>query len=360
MIMSKLMLNIVPDNMDAADIVHVSVAVIVKNGRVLLSKRAKHVHQGGLWEFPGGKVEDGETVTAALYREVREELGIHITTSRPLISLLHRYPDKSVLLETRLVTAFDGKDYDQSMTQSGLEGQEVKWVAIEKLSEHQFPAANKAIINAVQLPERYVITPDRFIPGRADPDQGEIERFMQEFAETIRHQHLLQLRIKSLNAERLNQLARRVCDMAQENHTRVLLNSAMRIDEAIQQQASGIHLTSEHLHDSHFVECYQKLYPEKIIAVSCHNEDDILRANQLPVDFSVISPVQHTASHPEQEPLGWSKFKRLVDLSTVPVFALGGMAEKDMALAQEQGAQGIAAIRGLWAKPHGKDNNPVL
>ena len=106
--------NTVPDSNTAANIVHVSVAVIVNNAQVLISRRAEHVHQGGLWEFPGGKIEADEAIEAALYREIQEELGLHIKSSRPLIKLLHHYPDKSVLLETRLVTEFTGRDYDKT------------------------------------------------------------------------------------------------------------------------------------------------------------------------------------------------------------------------------------------------------
>lgn len=347
------MLNTALDSMTSTRVVHVSVAVIVKNGQVLVSKRAEHVHQGGLWEFPGGKVEQDESIEAALYREVQEELGMDIKSSRPLISVLHHYPDKSVLLDTRLVTAFSGREYSQAMAQPGLEGQMVRWLDIDELANYQFPSANQAIINALQLPEHYAITPDILIsrgsePGNSKPAQTDIEQFLQDFAKTIRQQRLLQLRVKSLTGEPLNQLVRQACILAQQSHTRVLLNSAMPVSKDLYKLANGIHLTSQHLHDSHFADSFQKQYPEKLIAASCHNRDDVERANQLQVDFIVISPVQRTASHPDQVPLGWVQFKALSDIASVPVFALGGMTGESMVTAQANGAQGIAAIRGLW------------
>ena len=126
--------------------IHVAAAVIKdRQGRVLISQRPGHVHQGGLWEFPGGKLEAGETTEAALKRELYEELGIVVQAARPLIRVRHDYPDKSVLLDVWRVTAFTGQPM-------GCEGQLVDWVAVEELAGRAFPAANEPIIKAVKLP----------------------------------------------------------------------------------------------------------------------------------------------------------------------------------------------------------------
>src|SRR5690606_7264985 len=134
--------------------IHVIAAVIRDDqDRILIAKRPDHVHQGGLWEFPGGKLEDGEQRFDGLVRELREELGITVTHARPLLDIRHDYPDKSVRLDVWLVTGFDGQAH-------GAEGQPVRWVNAAELDEYEFPAANAPIVRAAQLPECYLITPD--------------------------------------------------------------------------------------------------------------------------------------------------------------------------------------------------------
>ena len=83
--------------------VHVAVGVIVRGEQFFLTKRHQDVHQGGKWEFPGGKLEQGETVAQALYRELKEEVAIEILSCLPLVKISHDYGDKQVLLDVYLV-----------------------------------------------------------------------------------------------------------------------------------------------------------------------------------------------------------------------------------------------------------------
>lgn len=125
--------------------VHVAVGVIFNSqGQILIARRHDDAHQGGLWEFPGGKVESDESVCDALARELYEELGINIQTSscKPLIEIRHDYSDKVVLLDVWTVFEFDGEA-------SGKEGQPLRWVDRSQLSGYDFPAANIAIIDAI-------------------------------------------------------------------------------------------------------------------------------------------------------------------------------------------------------------------
>jgi len=123
--------------------VHVAVAVITNNdGHILIAKRLDHVHQGGLWEFPGGKVEANESLEAALERELFEELGIELLACRPMLEIHHDYSDKQVFLDVWTVTGFSGEAY-------GREQQAVRWVALESLCEYDFPEANQPIIQAL-------------------------------------------------------------------------------------------------------------------------------------------------------------------------------------------------------------------
>lgn len=130
--------------------VHVAVGVISDGAdRILVSLRPQHVHQGGLWEFPGGKVEAGETVERALHRELLEELAIEVRACQPLLTIQHDYPDKSVLLDVWWISAFDGEPH-------GREGQPWQWVDAAQLGTLKFPEANQPILAAI---ERFLAVP---------------------------------------------------------------------------------------------------------------------------------------------------------------------------------------------------------
>ena len=122
--------------------IHVAVGVILRQQQVFITLRAPHQHQGDLWEFPGGKLEPGESLAQALSRELKEELGIDVLAARPLIDLKHDYGDKQVRLETWLVEQFQGEP-------RGMEGQQGRWVALEELAKYPFPEANLPILKAV-------------------------------------------------------------------------------------------------------------------------------------------------------------------------------------------------------------------
>lgn len=125
-------------------VVHVAVGVVTRgDGKILIARRPDHLHMGGRWEFPGGKVEAGESVQEALYRELLEEVAIEVQELQPLVEIRHDYPEKTVLLDTWQVTQFTGEAL-------GREKQEIKWVSAGELDNFHFPDANQAIIEAVK------------------------------------------------------------------------------------------------------------------------------------------------------------------------------------------------------------------
>lgn len=123
--------------------VHVAVGVILRDQHTFVCLRGAHQHQGGKWEFPGGKVDTGETVTDALCRELEEEVGIQVNASEPLTVIEHTYPDKHVVLDVHTVRDFAG-------TPHGREGQQSRWVALAALAPEEFPAANVPIIDVLR------------------------------------------------------------------------------------------------------------------------------------------------------------------------------------------------------------------
>ena len=124
--------------------VHVAVGVILDAAnRILITRRHDDAHQGGLWEFPGGKVEPDESVERALARELREELGIELGDVVSLVAVRHDYGDKSVLLDVHTVRNFSGQA-------RGLEGQPLQWVTVDELYKYEFPEANLPIAEAIR------------------------------------------------------------------------------------------------------------------------------------------------------------------------------------------------------------------
>lgn len=120
--------------------IHVVAGIIYgQDGRLLIAKRPDHLHKGGLWEFPGGKVDDGESAREALVRELHEELAIEVVHCRPFTEIHHDYPDKHVFLDFWKVTTFNGQPH-------GNEGQPIEWVTLDQLTEYQFPEANEPVV----------------------------------------------------------------------------------------------------------------------------------------------------------------------------------------------------------------------
>lgn len=308
--------------------VHVVAAVIRdEQGRVLISQRPGHVHQGGLWEFPGGKLEPGETAAGALRREIHEELGITVQAARPLIRVVHDYPDKSVLLDVWRVEDFAGKPV-------GCEGQAIKWVVGEDLARYPFPAANIPIIKAVNLPDRYLITPE---PGL---DQSgflaTLERALEQGVT------LVQLRARQMSTADYRVLVPAVLDVCRRANARLLLNAEPVL--AAEAGVDGVHLSSRRL----MALSVRPLGDDYLVGASCHAEEEVRHAGALGLDFIVVSPVQQTSSHPGARLLGFEGLQQLSEPALLPVYALGGMQLSDMGAAFRHGAQGIAAISAFW------------
>jgi len=316
-----------------SNIVHVAVAVIVnEDDEACISLRHKGAHQGGLWEFPGGKIEPDETVEQALIREIAEELDLAIKNSRPLITIIHHYSDKAVCLHVRKALVYKGQAI-------GAEGQPVKWVPVSQLSTYDFPEANIPIIKAIQLPEKYLIT-GSFIDH---------QDFIAKLDTSIKHGiRLVQLRLKRgsmQNTAGVQALLEDVSRLCKQSKVKLMLNLSTDYLEAA--DLSRIEFEGFHV-DSRTLMALSQRKAGRLFSASCHNEDELLQAEALRADFVVLSPVQITASHPEARALGWQQFTALTEKCSLPVFALGGLSGNDIEKAWSCGAQGVAAISSFW------------
>lgn len=310
--------------------IHVAAAVIRgADGRILIARRADKQHQGGLWEFPGGKVEADETVPAALNRELQEELGICPTAARPLIQVRHDYPDKQVLLDVWEVSAFTGEPH-------GAEGQPLAWVSPRQLGDYEFPAANQPIVAAARLPERYLITPE----GLSGP---ELLRGIQAALKSgIR---LLQLRAPSMFDAQYRDIAVDALGLCAGKAQLMLKGPLEWLGDF---PAAGWHLTSTQLQA--LTAGGRPLLAERWLAASCHSAAELALATQMGVDFVTLSPVQATQTHPEAQPLGWEQVGELLQGFNKPAYLLGGVGPAELERAWQVGAQGVAGIRSFWSE----------
>ena len=306
-------------------LIHVAVAVIRDAaGRVLCTQRLPHQHLAGLWEFPGGKLEPGESLADGLRREIHEELGIVAGRLAPLLRVEHRYPEKSVLLDIWRVLDWTGEPH-------GREGQPLRWQHPDQMRADEFPPADVPIIAALRLPLRYFITPEL-------TDFAACEHYAAQVRDA--DARLLQIRLKQRPELALSLLAElRVAVPA----ARILVNSdtLAMIDPAAAEQFDGVHQTAQQLRERSSAPL------AGLRAASCHDANELAQAFVLGLDFVTVSPVLATRSHPDSQALGWARFAELAAAAGLPVYALGGMAAGDQETALAQGAVGIAGISGL-------------
>lgn len=308
-------------------VLRVAAAVIRRaDGAVLLSLRPAHTAHGGLWEFPGGKLDAGERPIDGLARELSEELGIDIDAATPLIVVRHAYPDNIVELIVFEVRAWRGDAH-------GREGQCIEWVAPVMLRARAFPAANLPITTAVMLPRVVMVTPDLRVDEAAF-----LARLETCVASGI---ELVQLRIRASGVPRQRVIAAALVACARHG-ARLMLNGAPQ--EALSLGVDGVHLNRQRL-----FEFEQRPVPGDILlSAACHDARELAQAERIGADFVYLSPVAATSSHADAPLLGWAGLRALCASSHVPAYALGGMTPRNLVRAARAGCQGIAMLSGVW------------
>ena len=297
------------------------------SGRILLARRTEGRDLAGLWEFPGGKREADETPEAALIRELREELGIDVDLGAPLIAVPQRYPHKRLRLDVRRITAWRG-------SVRGHEGQALAWVPAQKLAGYAMPPADIPVVAALLQPDRYLVTPE---PG------GEDAPWLRALEQALATSSIkrVQLRARGCPAARWAVLAREAVRLCRQSGAEVLLNGDPDLAAEL---GVGVHLRAAQLRTL----ARRPLCSDAPVAASCHDAHELRLAQELGCDFAVLGAVNLTASHPGVAAMGWDGFARLREDVSLPIYAIGGMSPRDVELARQHGAQGVAAIRGLW------------
>jgi len=307
-------------------IVEVSAAVLQRpDNSFLLAQRPPDKIWAGYWEFPGGKVEPGETPRHALVRELREELGIEVETAYPWITRVFTYPHATVRLNFFRVTSWSGELHPH-------EGQQFAWQHPPEVLVSPVLPANAPILRALELPPLYAIS---------NAAELGVEEFLRRLEIALANGlRLVQLREKNLSRDALRELARRVVGLAHAHGARVLLNGDVELAQEV--GADGVQLTGTQL---------AQLSERPTLdwcAASCHNAEELRQAEALGCDFALLSPVLPTKSHPGAPHLGWENFESIAAGSTMPVYALGGLTHDDMQISWQKGAHGIALLRQAW------------
>lgn len=310
--------------------VHVAVAVIIREGRILIARRPDHVHQGGLLEFPGGKVEPGETVQQALVREIAEETGLEVpeTSLEPVIGIRHDYGDKRVFLDVWRTSGAQGEAH-------GREGQPIDWLLPEHLEDSAFPAANRPIIRAIRLPMVMPVT----------GAMSSVSEGLSLFAGALNSgaSPLVILRAPHLPASDYLDLASSALSAAGPGGVGVIVHGSPDVFSGTP-GAAGLHLPWR---EAEKLEA-RPVPSEAWFGVSCHDPSEVAHAVAIGADYVTLGPVAQTRSHPGVAGMGWSEFSEIVSTAPIPVYGLGGLGPDDVADAIEAGAQGIAGISFWW------------
>jgi 8-oxo-dGTP diphosphatase len=306
--------------------VDVAVGVLVRPaGSFLLASRPEGKPYAGYWEFPGGKIEPGESIAAALARELHEELGIDIGAVHPWVTRLFDYPHARVRLHFCRVFDWRGEAHAR-------EGQRFGFFSTARLPDGPLLPATVPVMRWLDLPAVYALTNAAALG---------IETFLARLdAALARGVRLVQLREPALDASQVRRLLGEVLARARVYGARVLVSS--RHDAALWECAGGVHFTAAQLM------ALDRRPALPLVAASTHTRAEIDRAAALDLDFAVAGPVLPTASHPAQPGLGWEGLATMIENTALPIYAIGGLREELLPTAIERGAHGVAVLSAAW------------
>lgn len=315
-------------------------------GEVLLAQRAAKAHLGGTWEFPGGKVEVGESDEAALARELREEIGLDLSSSaavllQPLLTRQFSYPDRSLTIVAYTLALSAAK----CASLQSCEAQALRWEKPDAIALLPTPAANAPLIAALRWPSCWHITPSFAFHGSSS--ERMVLDWVTERCELSGESHGLVLRLPQWPLAAYVELAKRALVLTEAVGLPLLLHGDVRACAAV--TAFGFHASS-----SQALQWQQQglgktnvLPIGYCLAVATHDADELALAQAVAADWAWLSPVLPTPSHPDAIGLGWPAWAALVQATTLPVYALGGLSQSHAAQARRHGGVGVAGISGF-------------
>ncbi len=322
--------------MAATGPLHVVAGVLQDHrGRVLLARRPAGKSDPGLWEFPGGKVEPGESALDALRRELDEELGLRVRDAQSLI----RVPVASTAgglrlrLDTWTIRAFEGDPLAR-------EHDALAWVALDDLDAYPMPPADRPVVATLREPDRVLITPE---PG----DGPGAEAAWLAAAHAALAQGVRRVHLRLADAERRRRLAVALAPLCRAADAGLWVHGDAALAAAL---GVGLHWRAGQLRERGTAALtHRHREAGGRVCAAVHDAEELALAESLGVDDLLLGPVKPTVTHPGEPGLGWEAFERLRARTSLPVYALGGLSADDLAEARRHGAQGVAGIRAFWS-----------
>lgn len=315
--------------------IDVAVAVVFNSaGQVLWACRPQGKPYAGYWEFPGGKVEPGETVWQALVRELNEELGITAQEGGPWFVVEHDYEHAQVRLHFYRVWRFEGAP-------AALEGQGLKWAGLNGHDLSPILPATEPLLPALAQPQTMWIT------QYGGAEAGFAARLEQRLNGAEPRSVYVQFREKQLQGSALLAAFAHCRELCLSRGQILLINSDAYLAlqshgvAARDTEGAALHLTEHHLLHGPPVG-----HGMPVLGASVHGAAGLAAAFAQGLRYALLGAVQATASHPGQPGMGWLAFREQVEQARLPVFAVGGMRPQDRLLAMRNGAHGLAMIRG--------------
>jgi len=306
--------------------IQVAAAVLIRSdGHFLLAQRPKGKVYSGYWEFPGGKLEPGEPVAAALARELQEELGIEVRTAYPWLVQRYRYPHGYVQLNFYRVVEWEGDPHPH-------EKQALAWVPAGDPRVAPILPANAPILRALALPPEM---------GISNAQELGIVEFLRRLEDALeRGLRMVMIREPGMPRESFHTLTHAVVMRCRAAGALVLVHGDVEVCRSV--GADGVHFSARQLNEL-------RGRPDvRLCGASCHDADELARGHSMNMDYALLGPVLPTPTHPDHAGLGWTRVEQLLCEAMLPVYLIGGMRETELNRAWQAGAHGIAMLRHAW------------
>lgn len=299
--------------------IHVAIALLMYRGKVLVGWRNADQHQGNKYEFPGGKIEAGETPVEACRREIFEEVGVGIQHWHAFDVIHHVYEDVEVFLHLFHATVSEQylADIQKPWT----------WYSRDQLLELNFPKANRPIIQRLFWHHYIKISDDLTALRDSKKDTSHEKTVLPLFYYRTEFKPSVIQEIQQIDQDDLSRLI-------------VNIDIWVKLPESLQKAVAAVHYKQQQVMD---LQMGQLPLGMRCIA-ACHDMVSLQRAHSLGFDAVILSPVLPTKTHPDAHALGWEQFAQYAKSSDLPVFALGGLSPADLSIAQQHHAYGIAGI----------------
>ena len=296
----------------AKNVIDVAIAILLHKSKVLVGWRQANQHQGNKHEFPGGKVEQGETPEQACRREIYEEVGIGLKDWHGFDVIRHEYDD--VIVNLHIFHAYVPDALLELIHQPWA------WYSRDQLKELNFPKANDVILQRLLWPHLIKVN--------------------EQLTTLPQQESLFYWRISN---ESINAIEQQLETLTDEQYQKLIINFDIwnQLDSVFQKKINTIHLKQSQLMG---LKKGELIVGKRFIA-ACHDAVSLQHAHHIGCDAVLLSPVNITETHPETKVLGWDGFAELAEKSDIPVFALGGVVPTDMEQAQKHHAYGLAGIR---------------